>query len=183
VRRILDLNLLVKGGFKYSTIYVDPPWKYGNQSTRSATDRHYNTMTLEEISELPVEELSNKDSFLHLWTTNAFLFSAERLIKAWGYEYKSVFVWVKTQMGIGNYWRVSHEFLLTAKRGNPKWKNKSLMSWGEFPRTKHSRKPMEVRRYIESACSGPRLELFGRELHKNWDVWGDEIDVGLFDGG
>jgi N6-adenosine-specific RNA methylase IME4 len=50
------------------------------------------------------------------------------------------------------------------------------MSWAALDRTKHSRKPDEVRRMVERASPGPRLELFGRELTDGWTVWGNEAD-------
>lgn len=175
-----DLSSLVASGEKFGTIYVDPPWKYGNQGTRAAADNHYVTMTVEEIAELPVRALAAENSHLHLWTTNAFLFECPRIIEAWGFEYKSLFVWVKPQMGIGNYWRVSHELLLFACRGKAPFMDRSLMSWKEEERTQHSRKPEAVRQMIERASPKPRLELFGRRPAEGWTVWGNEIERNLF---
>jgi len=176
------LDKLLNMGEKYSVVYADPPWLYSNQGTRSSTKNHYVGMSIEELCELPIRELSNDDSFLHLWTTNAFLFESKRVMDAWGYNYKSACVWVKPQMGIGNYWRVSHEFLLLGKRGSPKWANKGLMSWYSFRRTKHSAKPEQFRKMIEATCIGPYLELFGRRPANNWVVWGDEIERNMFEG-
>lgn len=58
---------------RFSTIYADPPWQYGNQSTRAATDNHYATMSLEELEALPVESLATEDAHLWLWATTSFL--------------------------------------------------------------------------------------------------------------
>jgi N6-adenosine-specific RNA methylase IME4 len=81
-------------------------------------------------------------------------------------------------MGIGNYWRLSHEFLLLGIRGDAKrFNDKSLKSWGEFERGKHSAKPDAVREMVERASSGPYLELFGRHPVKNWTVFGNQIDM------
>jgi len=169
-----DLSELA--GEKFGTIYADPPWKYGNQGTRAATDNHYGTMSVDELCEMPVPELAADDAHLHLWTTNAFLPESFRLIEAWGFEYRSCFVWVKPQMGIGNYWRVSHEFLLLGIRGNAKsFKNHSQMSWGQFDRTKHSAKPEQIRTAIELCSPGPYLELFGRNQIQGWTVYGNQI--------
>jgi N6-adenosine-specific RNA methylase IME4 len=164
-------------GQKFGCIYADPPWKYGNQSTRASTDNHYQTMTVEQVCEMPVGNLAAADAHLHLWTTNAFLFDAKQVIEAWGFEYRSCFVWVKPQMGIGNYWRVSHEFLLLGIRGNAKrFASRSLTSWGAFDRSKHSRKPDEIRQMVERASPGPYLEIFGREPVPGWTVFGNEIE-------
>lgn len=175
-----DLHSLV-GSTKFGVIYADPPWVYSNQATRASTSNHYDGMTVDELCELPVKDLAADDAFLHLWTTNAFLFDCKRIMEAWGFEYRSVFVWVKPQMGIGNYWRVSHEFLLLGRRGSPKWAARDIKSWGQFERRKHSQKPEQIRQYIEKACQGPYLELFGRRPVNDWVVWGNEIEKGIFD--
>jgi N6-adenosine-specific RNA methylase IME4 len=112
-----DLNRLVESGIKFPTILMDPPWRYGNKASRGAAENHYPTMSLPEIASLPVGELATKNAHLHLWTTNGFLFEAERLMQMWDFIYKSMLVWTKPQMGCGSYWRVSHEFLLLGVKG------------------------------------------------------------------
>ncbi len=165
-------------GRKFGCIYADPPWSYGNQGTRAATDNHYATMAVEDIAAMPIGELAAADAHLHLWTTNAFLPRAFEIIDAWGFEYKSCFVWVKPQMGIGNYWRVSHEFLLLGVRGNAKsFQVHDKKSWSEIDRTKHSAKPEQVRHMIEAVSLGPYLELFGRSSIQGWTVYGNQVDA------
>jgi N6-adenosine-specific RNA methylase IME4 len=136
-----DLRHLVAAGKQYGTIYADPPWQYDNQGTRASTDKHYQTMTVDEIAALPVRELAADRAHLHLWTTNAFLFDCRRIMGAWGFEYKSLFVWCKPQMGIGNYWRVSHELLLLGTRGKCGFIAHDVPSWAEYDRGRHSAKP------------------------------------------
>lgn len=183
VLRLDDAGRCVAGldelsGDKFGCIYADPPWKYGNQGTRASTDNHYDTMTIDQLCEMPVSELAADDAHLHLWTTNAFLFDAQRVMDAWGFEYRSVFVWVKPQMGIGNYWRVSHEFMLLGIRGDAKrFNDRSLKSWAEFNRRRHSAKPDEIRAMVERASSGPYLEMFGRRAVRGWTVFGNQIDA------
>lgn len=160
---------------RYGCIYADPPWKYGNQGTRASTDTHYVTMSVDEICALPIAKIAADDAHLHLWTTNAFLFDAKRVMEAWGFEYKSCFVWVKPQMGIGNYWRVSHEFLLLGIRGDAPFLAHDVMSWAELERTKHSTKPDKIRQLIERVSPGPRIELFGRNRFDGWSVWGNQV--------
>lgn len=177
-----DLQSLIAAGEKFGTIYADPPWQYGNQSTRAATDNHYPTMTLDALAALPVNQLAADDAHLHLWTTNAFLRDSFDILDAWGFEYRSVFVWAKPQMGIGNYWRVSHEFLMLGIRGDAKsFADHSLKSWAELDRTAHSTKPEAIRKMIEKASPGPRLEMFGRRLADGWTVWGNQIERTMYD--
>lgn len=174
-----DLAALAATGVRFSTIYADPPWLYGNQGTRAATGNHYGGMTVEDIAALPISDLTLPDAHLHLWTTNGFLFESRAIIEAWGFTYKSCFVWVKPSMGIGNYWRVSHEFLLFAVKGTCPFRDRGQMSWMEIPRGEHSRKPDKIRRTIETVSPAPYLELFGREPSQGWTVWGNEIERGL----
>lgn len=180
---ISSLSELVAIGAKFGTIYADPPWTYSNKGTRSNVEDEYkSTMTLDEICAEPVAELAAEKCHLHLWTTNAFLWDAKRVMDSWGFEYKSCFIWVKPQMGIGNYWRVSHEFMLLGVKGGLTFLDHSQKSWMEFDRTKHSRKPKEIREIIEKVSPGPYLEMYGRQLlNEKWTVYGNEVEEsGLF---
>lgn len=166
------------GDNKFGCIYADPPWPYGNQGTRNATDNHYPTMAIEDIAAMPVKDYAADDAQLHLWTTNAFLFDSKAIMEAWGFAYKSMLVWVKPDMGMGNYWRVSHEFLLLGVRGRAAFPDdcRNIMSWVELPRGRHSEKPYRFRELVERVSQGPRLELFGRKEAKGWTVWGNEVE-------
>jgi N6-adenosine-specific RNA methylase IME4 len=176
-----DLWAAVERGEKFGTVYADPPWLYDNQGTRAATGNHYGGMTVDELCELPIRQLSEDDAHLHLWTTNAFLFDCPKIFDAWGYEFRSSFIWCKQQMGIGNYWRNSHEILLTAVRGNAlRFNDHGLQSWMVSSRGAHSAKPEQVRSCIERASPGPYLELFGRHEAPGWKVWGNQIEKNLF---
>ena len=181
--KVEHLQVLVDDGEKFGTIYADPPWSYSNQATRASTDNHYQTMTVDDICGLPVKDLADDNAHLHLWTTNAFLRDSFRVMEAWGFTYQGVFVWCKSKMGIGNCWRVSHEFLMLGIRGEPRRFCKgaqNLMSWAVLPRDRHSSKPGKVRAWIEKASPGPYLELFARHIFDNWTVWGNEITEELF---
>jgi N6-adenosine-specific RNA methylase IME4 len=170
---------MLAAGIKFGTVYADPPWSYSNRSTRSSADGEYPTLSVDWLCDpqnMPIAELAAERAHLHLWTTNAFIFEAKRLIDAWGFEYKSCFVWVKPTIGIGNYWRVSHEFLLLGVRGGLTFMERSKRSWGEYPRGKHSEKPDQIRNTIELVSPAPRLELFARIESPGWTCWGNQIE-------
>jgi N6-adenosine-specific RNA methylase IME4 len=172
-----SLAPLVAAGRRFGCIYADPPWRYGNQATRAATDNHYPTMTVEEIAALPVGDLAAPQSHLWLWTTTAFLEDALGLIRTWGFEFKSDYVWVKPQYGLGNYLRKAHEYLLLGVRGGLVGRAKDVRSWGEFERGGHSAKPERIRTGVVEAISpGPYLELFGRKTVPGWTVGGNQIE-------
>lgn len=175
-----DLQELIDAGQAFRCIYADPPWQFDNRASRGAAANHYPTMSVDQISQLPVSLIAERNAHLHLWTTNSFLFEARRVIDAWGFTYKSCFVWVKEQMGMGNYWRVSHEFLLLGVRGHVRFADLSLRSWLQATRTSHSTKPDKVREMIERASPPPRLELFGRRTCPGWTVHGNDVQRRLF---
>ncbi len=179
---VRDLQLLIDSGCQFPTIYADPPWSYSNTAARGAANNHYRTMTLQDICTEPVRELSASVAHLHLWTTNAFLREAFDVIEAWGFTYKSCLVWIKPQLGMGNYWRVSHEYLLLGVRGSMPFRDRGCRSWILERRTVHSRKPYRVRQLIEQVSPGPYLELYGREEipQSQWTVYGNQVERRLF---
>ncbi|MCC7086554.1 MAG: hypothetical protein IT427_16265 [Pirellulales bacterium] len=177
-RFVRDLHKLVAEGRWFSTIYADPPWKYSNQGTRAATDNYYPTLPFEQIAAEPVAELAADNCHLHLWTTNGFLPVAFTVIEAWGFSYRSCFVWVKPQLGLGNWWRCSHELLLFATRGNLPFRDRGQRSWIELDRQGHSRKPEEIRALVEKVSPPEYLELYGRVVPDKsaWTVYGNQLN-------
>ena len=170
---------------KYQVLYADPPWAYrqlGKVEGRMA----YPTMTLADLKALPVPELCASPCVLFLWCTNPLLDQALDLMKAWGFQYKTVFkVWLKRTpggapvMGCGWWSRPSTELVLCGARGAgyTKWKAK-FDERQEFAglRRAHSEKPPEVRQSIADFFPGAtRLELFARHLSDGFDAWGLEV--------
>lgn len=176
---VCSLQDLLERGERFGCIYADPPWQYNNQGTRAATNNHYGTMSLKQICAEPVSEIAAEDAFLFLWTTTSFLRESFDVIDAWGFTYKSNWVWVKNQFGIGNYGRVAHEHLMVAVRGKPErlGGEKSQRSWIQSDRASHSEKPQEFRTAIMAMASGPYLEMYGRLPFDGWTVYGNQVEV------
>ena len=163
---------------KYRVIYADPPWSYKDKQDTEKLGgavKHYPTMPLEDICALPIP--AEKDAVLFLWTTSPMLEDAFEVINAWGFKYKSSFIWDKISHAMGHYNSVRHEFLLVCVRGNctpdvPKLYD-SVVS---IERTEHSRKPEEFRQMIDTLYPvGVRIEMFAREAADGWDVWGNMV--------
>lgn len=176
---VASLDELLKRELRFPTIYCDPPWQYEFTASRAAAENHYRTMPIDDIAALPVAELASRNAHLHLWATSSFLREAFTIMDAWGFTYKSGLVWIKDQVGMGHYWRISHEYLLLGVRGNLRFRDRSQMSWRCAPRGAHSRKPGVFRHLVEQVSPGPYLELFGREEvpDGNWTVFGDEVET------
>lgn len=173
---------------KYNIIYADPPWKYKNKKVQGGVEKHYNTMSVDEICALPVKEISSKDSALFLWTTFPQLSEALRVIEAWGFQYKSVaFVWLKRNRkscswfyGLGYWTRGNAEICLLAIRGHPKRKSASVHQFIVSPIEEHSKKPDITRdKILELMGELPRIELFARKRVSGWEAWGNEVDCSI----
>lgn len=169
---------------KYGIIYADPPWKYDRKKVQGAAEQHYSTMSVEEICGLKVAELADKDCVLFLWATFPKLPEALQVIKAWGFQYKSVaFVWLKQNKsgkgwfyGLGFWTRGNAEICLLATKGKPHRSSNSVHQFIISPLREHSQKPDEAReKIIELMGDLPRVELFAREKADGWDVWGNEV--------
>lgn len=173
---------------QFSTFVADPPWQYGNTSTRGAAENHYGTMSIEELCALDVVPKHAADhSHLYLWTTAGHLPQAFEVMSAWGFDYKTYLVWVKPQMGMGNYFRVSTELVLFGIRGGMRTQARDIKNYFEAPRGKHSAKPALFHDLVQKASPGPYLELFSRchaasmlhgcvcsKCRLGWSVWGNQ---------
>ena len=174
---------------KFACVAVDPPWSYGSDrgrgddAKRNVSSRHYDTLTFEELSKLPLADSLAGDCFLFNFATSSFLPEAISLTRIWGFEYKQTIPWVKMtndmsrpRMGTGSYFRNCAEFLIVGRRGRPKVLDRGVMGAFLTPRPpKHSQKPQEIFDSIERLCGGPRLEIFARSPREGWTVWGNEV--------
>jgi N6-adenosine-specific RNA methylase IME4 len=162
----------------YRVIYADPPWRYDFSLSKSRRiENHYPTMTLEEICALKVPAAD--DAVLFLWTTNPKLREGLEVVKAWGFEYRTVLVWDKQIIGMGYWFRGRHELVLVATKGNFPPLPECLYTDSVISqrRTKHSKKPDAVRDLIAALFPEARkIELFAREKVAGWDAWGNEVE-------
>ncbi len=159
---------------RYDAIVVDPPWP-------GDTTVPYPTMTVAEITDLPIPALAADDCLLWLWTTNATIRHALSCIDAWGFREKSMATWVKNMWSTGTFLRGRTEHCILATRGKPRVLVTDQTTVIEGPARQHSRKPEEFYTLVESLCPGPKVELFARVRREGWDCWGGEVDT--FDAG
>jgi site-specific DNA-methyltransferase (adenine-specific) len=176
---------------RWNIIYADPAWPYNSKSPTTAKrpsamgisltpDYYYPTMPLEEIKALPVARISEPDSVCFLWATNPLIREALEVLEVWGFKYTTMVTWHKTNSkGMGYWFRGFTEHLLFGKKGNVKSFHAQIPNIQAHKFIRHSQKPDLFRKLIEKATASMpnprRIELFARERHEGWDVWGNQL--------
>jgi N6-adenosine-specific RNA methylase IME4 len=169
---------------KFGVIVADPPWKFEPYSPETGMDRgaenHYPTSETKKIKVQDVPSIAAADCVLFLWATNPMLPAAFAVMKAWGFEYQSNYVWGKDKIGLGYWNREKHELLLIGTRGDPPapapgTQRASLIM---APRGKHSAKPEIFLEMIEQYYPTlPKIELNRRgPTRPGWESWGNEAE-------
>jgi N6-adenosine-specific RNA methylase IME4 len=181
-------DLLLRGFGEFGTILADPPWRFSNRTGKMAPEHRrllrYETMSMQDIYELPIAQLALPESHLYLWVPNALILEGLEVMKRWGFTYKTNIIWYKIRKdggpdgrGVGFYFRNVTEIILFGVRGKlrtlkPGRRQVNII----FTRKRwHSRKPDELYDIIESCSPGPYIELFARYSRRNWSQWGNEI--------
>lgn len=201
----------------FGVILADPPWRFATFSEKgrgrcpdgkrtngngnfvdglnNSPERHYATMTLDQIKALPVAESAANNCLLLLWAVDPMIPQALDVGAAWGFTFKTVgFVWAKERritssrgknvddpdlkrfpIGTGYWTRSNPEICLLFTRGKPRRLSAAVRKLLIAPRREHSRKPDEQYGRIEALVGGPYLELFARQARPGWESWGDQI--------
>ena len=181
---------------KYNIIYADPPWEYkqsgSKTNSRGMAKQHYNTMSTQDICNLPIKELKTENAICFMWATFPNINEALKVFEAWGFEYKTAaFVWVKKNKksntnfwGMGAYTRANAEVCLLGiskkTKASEQVKAHNIHQIIEAPIERHSKKPDIIReKIVELLGDLPRVELFARNTTEGWDVWGNEVECDL----
>ena len=145
---------------------------------QGAAEKHYPTMSIADLCALPVADIAAADSALFLWATFPQLPAALKLIRAWGFTYKTIaFLWLKKNKrsdswfyGLDFWTRGNAEVCLLATKGHPKRRAANIHQFIISPVQEHSKKPDEVREKIVDLMGDvPRIELFARSYTEGWD--------------
>ena len=185
---------------RFHIIYADPPWDYKGQLQHNGAGgndsggavRHYPTVPLEQLCSLPVQQITEDNCLLFMWSSSPHLDQAIDLGKRWGFAWATVaFVWYKQRTNPGFYTMSQCELCLAFKRGKiptPRGSRRErqfvngddsaecLDGFVSELRGRHSEKPEEVRRRInEMFPEQAKIELFARKNDiPDWSVWGLE---------
>jgi N6-adenosine-specific RNA methylase IME4 len=174
---------------KYKTILADPPWRFQNSTGKVAPEHkrlsRYETLSFQEIMDIPVNSIAEANSHLYLWVPNALLAEGLETMKKWGFTYKTNIVWYKIRKdggpdgrGVGFYFRNVTELLLFGIKGKIRTlqPGRTQVNIIRTRKREHSRKPDEIFNIIEKCSPGPYLELFARGKREGWTLWGNEIE-------
>lgn len=178
---------------KYQIIYADPPWDFPSNYGKVGKSKlsgfgaalRYNLLTDNELLQLPVPNLADKNCALFLWVVNSKLDTGIDVLKGWGFTYKTVvFNWIKVakNSGIPNcrlgYWTLGgSELCLLGIKGSMKPIKHNIRQVILHHRIGHSVKPDVFRSAIGELFGDlPRIELFARRKVEGWDCWGNEVE-------
>jgi N6-adenosine-specific RNA methylase IME4 len=183
-------------GQNYQLILADPPWLYyGDPNKDQAAGKHYNCMSLDELSSIPISEIRAKKSVIYIWSTGPKLKESIDLMQSWGYYYRTVaHVWIKISKS-GNvingqgvrpsFVKQNAEYILV---GSTEQKGRTLTLESESiqqvvmhqrPGQVHSKKPDVFRDLIDETYGHiKKVELFCRYPAEGWDSWGNEAKTG-----
>jgi site-specific DNA-methyltransferase (adenine-specific) len=185
----------------YNIVYADPAWKFGSRLANGndkngivnlkqvKIEDNYTVMTTDDICRLPIKNMTADDAILFLWTTDAHLEEAMKVINAWGFKYKTVaFIWNKKEKSgkqvcfMGQWTMKGSEIVLLGTKGKmtQHLKSRKVRQLQEAPRerTIHSRKPQIIRDRIVEMFGNElkKIELFARIKTDGWDVFGNEVE-------
>lgn len=168
---------------KYKTIYADPPWLFDDKLDKSR-QKPYDTITMDKLSNIPVNKISEDESHLYLWVPSTLLERGLKLVRDWGFVYKCHIVWYKETkhgkpwFGMGHYFRHANEICLFGVKSNLRLKTRNTRNQisGKKPGVHHAAKPEEMYELIENNSYPDYLEMFATKKRKNWTSFGFEVD-------
>lgn len=186
----VELRALAERDGPFEIVVSDPPWRFKSNSVhkpgRNAI-RHYDCMTIEDISALPVRDIVAKDALLLLWATAPMLPEQLRVVQAWGFTYRTQLVWAKDRTGTGFWARNQHEVVLICRKGAFPCKQPGEdaplgASVIDAPLLdaavrEHSRKPDQFYDRVDAVerwAGMRRLDMFTRQTRPGWTPFGDE---------
>ena len=144
---------------KYNIIYADPPWQFKYQSKKKTDgtsddldirdpQKEYPCMVIDDIYNLPVQDISDDNCVLLMWVTYPLLKEGIKTMEEWGFTYKTCgFSWIKKNKkadslfwGLGYWTRANNEICLLGTKGKPKRVGKGVHQVVMTNNERHSKK-------------------------------------------
>jgi N6-adenosine-specific RNA methylase IME4 len=176
----------------YSVLYCDPPWRYfglnpvtGDQVDRGAWPQAAPVATL---MALPIQARVRAPALLFLWSPAPLLMASLAVMDAWGFRYRSHWVWDTMRPHQTSRYPMQHVLLLIGTRG--RWRY-SVWAWQpslyRIVGRSDVAKPDSFRARIDEVVQyiyglrGLRLELFARHESTGWHTWPVGWDATVWD--
>lgn len=191
---------------KVNIICADCPWPFKDklkmEKVKRGAESQYEVMTIQDIKDLPIKEISAENAILLLWCPSTLLPEGLEVMKEWGFTFKQTHIWVKTKQiktiiksifnisnciesinsvlgfGLGRLFRNTHEIVLIGTKGKiyKFLEDKSQRSVHLFPAMKHSKKPELLQDMLDKMFPSftSKLEMFARRNRDGWICIGNE---------
>lgn len=168
---------------KWELVYANPPWDYKNNLLEGQvmTGNDKPKMSIVQLCNLDIKDKIEKNAVLFLWVPTPMVDKCWAIIDAWGFKYKTSYIWDKVVNDWGHYNSVRHELLLICVKGSFPKQNKELHDSVITLNAKgHTGKPEYFRELIEKMYPySNKVELFTRlnkgmkkELEaRGWTLW------------
>jgi N6-adenosine-specific RNA methylase IME4 len=89
---------------KFRVIVADCPWGFSDSLTMNDVKRgaaaNYSTLSIADLKSLPVSKIAEDESLLVMWVPSSLLPEGLDVMKAWGFDFKQTYIWVKTKQDI-----------------------------------------------------------------------------------
>lgn len=187
----MEINIFDSNNSKYGIIYSDPPWAQTKGNLRACRPNQkkeldYPTLNIQEIKDIHKDafKLLDDKSNVFMWTIDKFLPETEQFMKELGFTLHARMIWDKGN-GVAPAFtvRFSHEYLLWFyKKGHmlmpvPETRGKYTTVIKEDS-TVHSHKPEIVYQMLDDMFPNvKKIELFARNQKREWDCWGNQINM------
>lgn len=87
---------------KFKCLVIDPPYGFNDKLAMSDVPRsaeaNYSTLSLDDIKNLKINDISEKGAILSLWVPSSLLQDGLDLMKKYGYTQKQTYIWVKSKI-------------------------------------------------------------------------------------
>ncbi len=169
-------------------IYADPSWRFNVRKRESgllkSPDRHYQTLTIDQIKAEFRSVNVAKNAFLAMWVYDPLLPEALEVATSCGWKFVTVlFRWLKTttkvkmKFGQGYHTRggaCEEVWLFKRGKGLPVLRHDIRKEFFS-PIREHSRKPDQIPAWLVQLYGDrPRLEMFARTRRPGWQAHGRE---------
>ncbi|WDQ17005.1 MULTISPECIES: MT-A70 family methyltransferase [Rhodopirellula] len=163
----VSLHEIINSGTKFGTILAEPLFL----QRRSVTDVTIPIAApaLDDLCSMPVSAIASDNAHLHLWSHAEMLLDALDVLEAWGFEYRSCFVWVETtEAEECDFWQSQCRFLLLGYKGNPSFGETTCRNWLKLNPQQRDSRHATIRKLVQKVSPGPYMQLFVPEAADGW---------------